>query len=93
MIDLSIICFGIRGVWKGLVYYVRGGKQNIRGYAVPYDPKTAPQLARRSVFAVAVALWKSFSEAEKQYWKDKSSKSGRSLPGYQFYLSWYLKHN
>lgn len=93
MIDLSTICLAVRGIWKGFVYYIAYGKQWKRLYLIPEDPKTAEQLIRRSIFASAVATWQGFTELEKDTWKKKANRSGTALPGYQFFLSWYLRHN
>jgi len=41
-------------------------RQQIRAHVIPYDPKTAGQMARRAAFAAAMAEWAALSPAEKQ---------------------------
>lgn len=60
----------------------------LRVWVLPFDPMTAPQLARREWFAYAVAAWQSMPQAEKDQWKVKGEK--RRLPAYNAFLSWYL---
>ena len=63
----------------------------LRRHVIPFDPLTAPQLTRRQVFANAVAAWQALSAPERQAWTEQGRR--HALPGYQFFLSNYLKNN
>jgi len=91
--EMSSINLFVRGLWKGKVYSVVKGKQVIKNYTPPTDPQTAGQLVRRAVFATAVSNWLGFSQAQKNQWKVIADSKGKNLPGYQTYLSDYLKNN
>lgn len=63
----------------------------IRRHVKPPDPKTPAQLARRSAFAAALLAWRALTAAEKEQWS--ATGKPRALPGYQCFLSAYLKSN
>ena len=60
-----------------------------RAHVIPADPMTAPQLARRSLFATAVAAWQALAPAERLAWRDIGAPRG--LPGYHAFLSSFLR--
>ena len=61
----------------------------LRAWVIPYDPMTPAQLARRAVMAAGVTAWRLLSPAEKDAWR--AAGKGRALPGFQTFISWYLK--
>lgn len=61
----------------------------LRAYVIPTDPQTPAQLARRAVFADAVAGWQSLTPAQRDIWRIAGA--GRNLPAYQTYVSAYLR--
>lgn len=60
-----------------------------RMHVLPIDPATPAQIARRSKFATAVNNWQLMSDSQKQVWKDKGAYL--NLPGYNYYISEFLK--
>ena len=58
-------------------------------YYKPADPKTPAQLSRRNLFADGVSRWQVMSDSEKQIFKVYGKPF--ALPGYQKFLSLYLK--
>jgi len=62
-----------------------------RRWVIPYDPQTAPQLARRAVFADAVSTWQAMTTEEQDAWAEIGNK--RNLPGYHTFLSAYLNNH
>ena len=44
-------------IYKTLTASIWKGRNCIRGYAIPSNPKTAAQVAHRAIFAAAVAGW------------------------------------
>lgn len=55
----------------------------------PTNPQTIPQQANRSKFSAAVTAWQILTDVEKAAYTQLAAKRG--LPGYQFFLSRYLK--
>ena len=58
-------------------------------YYVPSDPRTSAQLERRNLFTDAVSSWQVMGDAEKAIYKNYGAPF--VLPGYQKFLSLYLK--
>lgn len=75
----------------GNVEGVAGDNLQLRAHVIPYDPKTAAQLARRALMAAAVALWHTFTPDEKKAWR--AAGKARSLPGFNAWVSHYLRSN
>lgn len=63
----------------------------LRRHVIPDDPQTTAQLARRAVFAAAVAAWHALTPAERQAWAEQGKP--RALPGYNWFISHYLRNN
>jgi hypothetical protein len=74
---LKILSTGLQGRINDRVYYIVDGKQRSRAYKEPEDPKTAPQLAQRRVFAALVKRWHALKGDEKNYWNLSAKQSGR----------------
>jgi hypothetical protein len=57
-VTLNPVFDSLKGNMDGIVFYTCHGKVRARMYAVPRDPKTPAQRARRTAFASAVSAWK-----------------------------------
>ena len=80
-----------QGVLPGLGNVAGLPRKNLqlRRWVLPADPRTAPQLARRSVFFQAVAAWHALSATEKLSYRQLGE--SRRLPAYNKFISLYLK--
>jgi len=88
-VTLNPVFESMRGNLDGIVYYTCHGKVRARLYAVPRDPKTPAQRARRRAFSDAVAAWKMLSVEEKNCWKAHGKR--KRVSGYNAFISAYLK--
>ena len=61
----------------------------LRRHVKTPNTRTPAQLARRSAFAAALLAWRALTPAEKTQWS--ATGKPRALPGYQCFLSAYLK--
>ena len=66
-------------------YYVR------MRYYRPTNPRTPRQQTRRAKFAEAVAGWEELTPVEKKFYNHKAR--GRSLTGYNLYISEKMRNN
>ncbi|TAL37043.1 MAG: hypothetical protein EPN93_06345 [Spirochaetes bacterium] len=83
----SIAAFS--GSLDRIVFYTCYGQVRARSYAVPRDPKTKKQRARRSSFALAVQEWKALSADQKECWNATGKEENRS--GHNAFLSARLR--
>ncbi len=63
------------------------GKDYIKAYAKPIDPKTERQLEHRAIIAEAVKTWQGLKDSQKEFYEKMSD----GLPGYQFFVSLYIR--
>ncbi len=77
------------GRLNDMVYYNIGKKTYVRKYVVPQNPKSEQQQSNRSLFAEAMAMWKTLCENDKQQYRKKA----RKLPmhGHNLFISQYIK--
>lgn len=61
----------------------------LRVHVVPFDPRTAPQLARRAIFAAGVAAWHAYDQSERDAWNTQAA--SRHLTGFALHMSVYLR--
>lgn len=61
----------------------------LRAHVIPADPHTPAQMARRAKFAAAVAGWHSLNPAQRATYQERGK--SRALPGYNLYISEYLR--
>ena len=81
----------LRGqVYKYWVCWVWRGRQQIRRYVIPDDPKTSGQLACRSKFAQAVSMAQSLDDELKAYWEKIGVRKKEPLPWWNAFLSAYM---
>lgn len=71
----------VYGSWKGISY--------ARRYAVPSNPKTAAQVAHRTLFSNAVTEWQGLDAAVKTQWNEAAS--GYPLTGFNLYVKSYIE--
>lgn len=88
-ITLQPIISSISGRLGNLVFFSRYGKQYVRSYVIPGNPKSISQQRNRSSFANAVKSWQSLAPEEKEEWC--SLAQGKGSTGYHYYLSMYMK--
>jgi len=82
----------LRGqVYKYWVCWVWRGRQRIRRYVIPADPKTPAQQARRSKFAQAVSAGQSLDDELKAYWEKIGVRKKEPLPWWNAFLSAYMR--
>jgi len=82
----------VRGNFKKeKIYYVVKGEQYVRSYAVPFNPRTPGQQARRAIFADAVSVWKNMTEEEKEVWNHRVKVRSLKMLGRNLYISFRLK--
>lgn len=62
----------------------------LRRRVIPVDPRTTPQMERRSKFSDAVGVWQSLAEDVKQQWRRAARSTHRS--GYAHFLSAYMRY-
>jgi hypothetical protein len=90
-IDMKITnVFGTRfngAIGKTMIASTWKGKEYIRAYAVPHNPRTERQQEHRAVFAEAVKAWKGLSLKERK----KLDKEAREMTGFNLYVSRYIK--
>ena len=75
----------LHGRTGNYVFYNVKGRQYVRSYAKPRNPKSAAQQKNRSTFAEAVKLWQVLSPEEKKIYK----KIAKNMPcsGYNLFIS------
>lgn len=81
--------YQLTGYGKGNVPGDPHRRLQLRAYVIPIDPKTPAQLARRATFAAAVAAWHGLSPAQKASYARRGK--SRNLPGYNLFISAYLR--
>lgn len=69
-------------------YYVKG-RQLVRSYAVPRNPRTAAQQKNRCTFAAAVKSWQELSPEQKMFYNRKTK--NKPYSGYNLYISIIMK--
>ena len=67
----------ISGRLDDLVFYRRGGKNYVRKWVKPKDPRSPKQVARRENFACLVKTWQNMNSAMKKTWRQYPGKHGR----------------
>ena len=67
------------------------GRKEVLRYTYPYNPKTEPQQAWRTVFGQAVANWQAMTDEQKLPYNEWVI--NKPLSGYNRYISLYLKAN
>lgn len=81
-----------RGRWQDdFIFYVLRGKQVIRA-ASSYDKSPKPCLSPfQAKFRAAVAAWQALPPGEKLLWNSSSEAKKRRLPGYNVFISAWLR--
>lgn len=68
---------------------IRNGKQYVRTYVIPNDPKTKKQMEQRKKYASAVETWKELSDNEKQVYNNRAM--GLNMSGYNLFISEFTR--
>lgn len=75
-------------IGRTLTFIRRRGIVYVRPYKIPYDPRSAGQVAQRNLFQDAVAGWYALSSESKDYYNLRAS--GQSYTGYNLYISHFM---
>ena len=73
------------GRWR----YTESRDLQIRAYHFPADPKTAAQLRRRALFALAVWTWQQMTIEQREW--IPGGQYPKNLPNYQLWMSYALR--
>ncbi|MBI5001332.1 MAG: hypothetical protein HZB92_07405 [Euryarchaeota archaeon] len=76
-------------IGKALTVCTRYGRQYIRKWTKPRDPKTPWQLEQREKFAEANEAWKALSYDERQGYNERAK--GMNMSGYCLFVSEFVK--
>ena len=76
-------------IGKSLTICTRYGRQYIRKWTKPRDPKTIFQLDQRKKFAEANEAWKALSYDERQVYNERAM--GMNMNGYCLFVSEFVK--
>jgi len=71
------------------IHYNVKGRQYVRSYAVPANPRTDAQQKNRCTFALAVRSWQELSPGHKLIYNRKAIK--KSFSGYNLFISMMMK--
>jgi len=71
-------------IGRALSFIRRRGMVYARPYNIPYDPRTAGQLAQRQAFINAIAKWRALNSTSKDYYNQRAY--GQPYTGYNLYL-------
>ena len=90
--NLPLFSARVKGAWKKTkIFQVIHGKQRIREYTAYDGSPTAHLVPTYSKFAAAVAKWQGLSDTQKRRYTSRAAKLGLKLPGYNFFISLYLR--
>lgn len=70
------------GGWKGIPW--------VREYFVPQNPKSDGQVALRLIFSQAVTSWQGDAVANHADWDTASVATGKTMSGFNFFVSEYI---
>lgn len=76
-------------IGKSKTACVRDGKQYVRTYVIPNDPKTAKQKKQRKKYARAVEIWKQMSDGEKHHYNKRAM--NLNMSGYNLFVSEFTR--
>ncbi len=79
----------INGRIEDVVLYASGGKEYMRRYVKPRNPKTESQQANRKLFAEAMASWKLLTSEEKKKYRQKTRRL--NMHPHNLYIREYIK--
>jgi hypothetical protein len=79
----------LNGRYGDYIFYNIKGRQYMRSYSIPRNPRTEAQQENRSVFAEAVKLWQTLSAEEKHIYNRLASR--KALTGYNLFISMHMK--
>jgi len=74
---------------EGFVFYVVNGRQLVRTYAKPSNPRTKKQVERRKLFAEAVEEWRALPPEKRREYNRRAEK--RRMNGFNLFISETVK--
>lgn len=80
--------FPLAGLYRKVRHEGKQKFQRMKFYATP-GPRTVPQQANRSKFALAVSAWQALTPEQKKQWRSK--KSPRFMSGYNRFIRDYMR--
>lgn len=78
-------------VYKYWTCYIWRGKQCVRRYVIPTPNFSSEFLAFQSKLAQGVLRWQNMGAEERDFWRIVGSNKKEMLPGYNAFLSAFLK--
>jgi hypothetical protein len=76
-------------IGKSKTACVHKGKQYVRTYVIPNDPKTAKQMRQRRKYARAVEIWKQMSATDKEIYNKRAT--NLNMSGYNLFISEFTR--
>ncbi|MDO9537258.1 MAG: hypothetical protein Q7J68_02950 [Thermoplasmata archaeon] len=76
-------------IGKSVTVCTRYGKQYVRKWVKPKDPKTPLQMQQREKYARANEIWKEMSPDEKQIYREHAK--GLGMSGYNLFVSEFTR--
>jgi len=78
-------------VYKYWVAYISHGKQCVRRYFIPTNPKTPAQTQIRNKWAAGVQAWKNLSQSDKLYWRRVGVRKKHPITSINAWMSAWMK--
>lgn len=77
-------------IGKTMIHQVWKGIPRVKKYRKPTQPNSAAQLDKRNLMRIAIPRWQGFVDWTKNAWKTAIERTGKTMSGYNFFLSQYL---
>jgi len=71
------------GGWKGVKW--------VREQFYPQQPRTADQVAQRTIFTQGVTRWHDLNTTQQDDWQRAIERKGYTMSGFNFFVSEYIK--
>ena len=71
------------GGWKGIPW--------VREQFYPQQPRTADQVAQRTIFTAGVEKWHGLSSEQQADWQRAIERKGYTMSGFNYFVSEYIK--
>lgn len=77
-------------IGKAMIHQSWKGVPRVKKYRKPTQPNSAAQLEKRNLISTGVERWQGLADFLKNYWKIAIENVGKTMSGYNFFLSQYL---
>lgn len=77
-------------IYNALTASIWKGRNYIRGYCHPANPKTAAQFAVRTMLANAVASWQALYSGTQDEWNTAAGDVYPTISGFNYYVQQYI---